>query len=72
MGIDGAGNIGIGVIGDNVRAHLHGEDLNNWDSLKMNAIPWAIFAIAMNARGMKVPSAIVADAKSVEKSVERI
>ena len=72
VGIDGAGNIGIGVIGDNVRADLHGEDLNNWDSLKMNAIPWAIFAIAMNARGMKVPSAIVADAKSVEKSVERI
>lgn len=68
-GIEWVGNIGIGVWTDMLRANLHGEDLDVWNSVQQNLV-WAALPFAIRIRWWKVPPETQKDADLVENTVQ--
>jgi hypothetical protein len=62
------GNIGIGVGTDMLRARLHWEDLDIYNSIQQNLV-WAALPFALRMRWAKVPPNIEADATTVNESL---
>lgn len=57
---------------DKVRAGLHGEDLQTWDSIKANAIPWAIMALVLHRQYGNMNPQTLKAAQDVSRDIENI
>ncbi len=68
-GVEWAGNIGIWVGTDTLRARLQNEDLDIWSSLQQNLI-WAALPFALRMKWNKVPTEAMNDAEQVNSLIQ--